>query len=147
MYTVIRTSKIHLWCEDTLNTFSIHANILSFHLCLMMHYIGYIWVYHNEVKHLYNWLYISLSGHFTRNTAVELGKTPICLQRSLNSLRHRFSKVLETFLRDFGPCWLNSIMQLLQIFQPHIHAVNLSFHLILKVFYWIEIRGLCRPLE
>ena len=43
------------------------------------------------------------------------GWTPFCLQNCLNSLLHRFKKVLETFLRDFGPYWHDSIMQLLQI--------------------------------
>ncbi len=37
-----------------------------------------------------------------------------------------FNKVLETFLRDFGPYWHDSITQLLQICRLHIHDTNRS---------------------
>ncbi len=43
----------------------------------------------------------------------------------LNFSWHRFNKVLETFLRDFGPYWHDSITQLLQIYRLHIHDANL----------------------
>ncbi len=71
---------------------------------------------------------------------------PLCLQNCLNSSCHRFNKVLETFLRDFGSYYHDSITQLLQICRLHIHDVNLSFHHIPKVLYWIEIWWLWRPL-
>ncbi len=56
------------------------------------------------------------------------GWTPFFLQNCFNSLWHRFNKVLETLLRDFGPYWHDSITQLLQICRLHIHDVNLPFH-------------------
>ncbi len=56
------------------------------------------------------------------------GWTPFWLQNCLNSLWHRFNKVLETFLRDFGPYWHDSITHLLQICRLHIHDANLPFH-------------------
>ncbi len=43
----------------------------------------------------------TLTGHFIR--------TPFCLQNCLNSSWHRFNKVLETFLTDFGPYWHDSM--------------------------------------
>ncbi len=53
------------------------------------------------------------------------GWTPFYLQNCLNSSCHRFNKVLETFLRDFGPYCHDSITQLLQICRLHIHDANL----------------------
>jgi len=38
-----------------------------------------------------------------------LGRIPFYLQNCLNSSLHGFNKVLETFLRDFGPYWHDSI--------------------------------------
>ncbi len=75
----------------------------------------------------------TLTGHFIRYTL--LVTLPFCLQNCLNSSWHRFNKVLETFLRDFGPYWHDSITQLLQICRLHIHDVNLPFHHIPKVLY------------
>ncbi len=86
------------------------------------------------------YIYIcTLTGHFIRYTLLVRVWTPFCLQNCLNSSWHRFNKVLETFLRDFGPYCHDSITQLLQICRLHIHDVNLSFHHIPKVLYWIEI--------
>ena len=46
-----------------------------------------------------------------------------------------FTKVLETFLKDFGP--LNDgIAQLLQIWPLHFHAVNLQLQHISGGFFW-----------
>ncbi len=70
-----------------------------------------------------------------------------CLQNCLHSSWHRFNKVLETFLRDFGPYWHDCIMQLLQICWLHIHDVNLLFHHIPNTLYWIEIWWLWRPFK
>ncbi len=63
----------------------------------------------------------TLTGHFIRYTLLVPGWTPFCLQNCLNSSWHRFNKLLETFLRDFGPYWHDSITQLLQICRLHIH--------------------------
>ncbi len=84
-------------------------------------------------------LWYTLTDHFIRYTLLVPGWTPVCLQNCLNSSWHRFNKVLETFLRDFGPYWYDSITQLLQICRLHIHDVNLSFHHIPKVLYCTEI--------
>ncbi len=40
---------------------------------------------------------------WTHDTLLVPGWTPFCLQNCLNSLWHRFNKVLETILRDYGP--------------------------------------------
>ncbi len=45
----------------------------------------------------------TLTGHFIRYTLLVPGWSPFCLQNCLNSSWHRFNKVLETFLRYFGP--------------------------------------------
>lgn len=55
-------------------------------------------------------------------------------------LCHRFNKVLETFLRDFGQCWHDNITQLLQICD-----VNVLFHYLPKVHCWIETWWLWMP--
>ncbi len=68
----------------------------------------------------------TLTGPFIRYTLLVPGWTLFCLQNCLNYSWHRFNKVLETFLRDFGPYWHDSITQLLQICQLHIHDANLS---------------------
>ncbi len=83
---------------------------------------------------------------FIRYTFLVPDWTPFSLQNCLNSSWHRFNKVLETFLRDFGPYWHDSITQWLQICRLHIHDVNLLFHHIPKVLYWIEIWWLWRLL-
>ncbi len=57
----------------------------------------------------------TITGHFIRYTLLVPGWTHFCLQNCLNSLWHIFNKVLETFLRDFGPYWDDSIMQLLHL--------------------------------
>ncbi len=89
--------------------------------------------------HTHTHIYIILNVYTHRYSLLVSGWTPFCLQNCLNSLWHRFNKVLETFLRDFGPYWHDSITQLLQICRLHIHDDNLSFHHIPKVLYWIEI--------
>ncbi len=45
----------------------------------------------------------TLTCHFIRYTLLVMGWTPFCLQNCLNSSWHKFNKVLETFLGDFGP--------------------------------------------
>ncbi len=86
----------------------------------------------------------TLTGHFIRYTLLVPGWTPFCLQNFLNSSWHRFNKVLETFLRGFGPYWHDSITQICRLY---IQDVNLSFHHIPKLLYWIEIWWLWRPFE
>ena len=79
----------------------------------------------------------ALTEHFIRNTILILGRASLCSQNSLNSLWHGFHKMMQTFLWDSVPCWHDCMMQLL----------NLPFYHILKVFYWIQIRWLGRPLK
>ncbi len=86
-------------------------------------------------------------GHFIRYILLVPGWTAFCLQNFLNSSWHRFNKVLETFLRDFCLYSHDRITQLLQICRLHIQDVNLPFHHIPKVLYWIEILWLWRPFE
>ncbi len=139
-----------LSCTIVLPEFSGHDKIMFF---------GYerfpktklIW-YISKIKdctthtHIYIYIY-TLTGHFIRYTLLVPGWTPFCLQNCLNSSWHRFNKMLETFLRDFGPYWHDSIMQLLYICWLHIHDANLPFHHIPKVLYWIEIWWLWRTVE
>ncbi len=89
----------------------------------------------------------TLTGHFIRYTLLVPCWTHFSFSDWLNSSWHRFNKVLETFLRDFSPYWHDSITQLLQICRLHIHDVNLPFHQIPKVLYWIKIWWLWRPFE
>ncbi len=119
----------------------VYINIHSIHiLCKQKHILDLICIYIYIHTH-------TLTGHFFRYTLLVPGWTPFCLQNCLNYSWHRFNKVLETFLRDFGPYWHDSIMQLLQICQLHIHDGNLPFHHIPKVLYWIEIWWLWSPFE
>ena len=55
-----------------------------------------------------------------KHTCAVRYRSPDCLQNSLNSLRQG----LDTFHRDFNPCWLNGIRHLLQVFWSHIDALN-----------------------
>ncbi len=82
---------------------------------------------------LWNKNIYTLTGHFIRYTLLVPGWTSFCLPNCLNSLWNRLNKVLETFLRDFGPYWHDSITQLLQICRLHIHDATLPFHHIPKV--------------
>ncbi len=94
-----------------------------------MENITVIWSFRNPSNILINIIiYIYIHTH---SLATLLGTllvpvwTPFCLQNFLNSSWHRINKVLETFLRDFGPYWHDSITQLLQICRLHIHDANL----------------------
>ncbi len=152
--------KLHFNCQCVSSLFLISSHTLV--IALMWSWILYARVFIDllslclerrfkklSVRKMNNKLYIyiyTLTGHFIMYTLLVQGWTPFCLQKCLNSLWHRFNKVLETFLRDFGPYWHDSITQLLQICQLHIHA-NLPFHHIPKVLYWIEIWWLWRPFE
>ncbi len=80
-------------------------------------------------------MHITFTGHLFRFTLLVLGRTPLCLQNCLNASWHRFNKMLEIFLRYFGPYWHESITQLLQICRLHIHDAILPFHHIPKVLY------------
>ncbi len=109
-----------------------------------------IYIYTHIQIYIYTHTYIHTythTGHFIRYTLLVPGWTPFCFQNCLSSSWHRFNKVLETFLRDFGPYWHDSITQLLQICRLHIHDANLPFHYIPKVLYWIEIWWLWRSFE
>ena len=82
---------------------------------------------------------LMLTIYFIGYTLLVIGSTPFCLQNCINSSWHTFNRVLETFLRDFSPYWHDCITQLLQIYPLRIHDVNLPFHHIPKMLYWIEI--------
>ncbi len=113
-------------------------------LSLSLYRYRYIYIYIYIYIDIYIYIYIyththTHTGHFIRYTLLVPGWTNFCLQNCLNSSWHRFNKVLEAFLRDFGPYWHDSITQLLQICRLHIHDANLPFHHIPNVLYWIEI--------
>ncbi len=57
---------------------------------------------------VYIYIY-TLTGHFIRYTLLVPSWTPFYIQNCLNSSWHKFNKVLETFLRDFGPYWHDSM--------------------------------------
>ncbi len=100
--------------EEELDLFcsSIRANI-SIKLHKKMYEINSTLLLRTHFK-LTSYIYIyTLTGHFIRYTLQVLGWAFFCLQNRLNSLWHRFNKGLETFLRDFGPYWHDSIMQFL----------------------------------
>ncbi len=75
---------------------SLQKNYTHIHTCTCICVCVYVYVY------IYTH---TLTGHFIRCTLLVPGWTPFCLQNCLNSSWHRFNKVLETFLRDFGPYW------------------------------------------
>lgn len=76
----------------------------------------------------------TLTGHFIRYTIQELGWTTFSLQNSVNSLCHKFNNVSNTFIRDFGSCGPDSMMQLLENFETCIRDGNLFLHM-LEMFY------------
>ncbi len=87
--------------------------------------------------HTHKYIY-TLTGHFIRYTLLVPGWTPFCLQNCLNSSWHRFNKVLETFLSDFGPYWHDSITQLQQICRLHIHDTNLRSTTSQRCSIWLR---------
>lgn len=68
-----------------------------------------------------------LTRHFITDTFLVLSWTTFCPQNCINSLWHRFKKLLETYLRDVGPYLLDIITQVLQMFWLHIQF-HLLFH-------------------
>ncbi len=68
--------------------------------------IAYFWYTPSPKKSI---CIYTVTGHFIRYTLLVPGWTPFCLQNCLNSSWYRFNKVLETFLRDFGPYCHDSI--------------------------------------
>ncbi len=124
---------------------SLHCSKVSFlQFCHMKRYnkiFTKMWgVYSLLWDTVSHWL---LTGHFIRYTLLVLGLTPFCLQNCLNSSWHRFNNVMETFLRDFGPYWHDSITQLLLICRLHIHDANLRFHHITYIYIYIYIWCVC----
>jgi len=98
-------------------------------LTMQIHFHSLLWSYLPRGPIILTMTVYTLTGHFITYTLLVRGLTPFCcLQNCLNYLWHRFSKVLETLLRDFGPYWHDSITQLLQICRLHIHDANLPFH-------------------
>ncbi len=130
--------------SDTISSFYWVTIIFKFYfnehrICFKS--LMYYYIYFIKLKYINNYFYCliillllniylhihtyTLTGHFIRYILLVPGWTPFCLQNCLNSSWHRFNKVLETFLRDFGPYWHDSITQLLQIYRLHIHDANL----------------------
>ncbi len=59
---------------------------------------------------MFIYIYIhTLTSHFIRYTLLVPDWILFCLQNCLNSSWHRFNKVLETVLRDFGPYWHHAV--------------------------------------
>ncbi len=121
-----------VWFISVLN-YGDTENVLINHLLLVIpmsypcHYTNLC--PHKPHKHAHTHTHThTLTGHFIRYTLLVLGWTLFFLQNCLNSPWNRFNKMLETFLRDFGPYWHDSITQLLQICRLHIHDANLPFH-------------------
>lgn len=79
------------------------------------------------------------SDHCIRYALRWLDWMPFCLQNSLKSLWHRFNKVLETFIRDFGSYCHDSITELLQICQLHLNDANILFHISKKKPVWDDL--------
>ncbi len=86
---------------------------------------------------------------FISYTLLVPGWTSFCLQNCFKSSWHRFNKVLETFLRDFGPYWHDSITQLLQICSaahpwcespvpPHHKDALLDWDLVIVEAIWVK---------
>ncbi|KAG8536220.1 hypothetical protein GDO81_026873 [Engystomops pustulosus] len=69
---------------------------------IMLKFVGRFPLIKQALMHLPSREY-TLTGHFIRYNMLVMGWTPFCLQNCLNSSWHRFNKVLEAFLRDFGP--------------------------------------------
>ena len=65
-------------------------------------------------------------------------------QNSLKSSWHGFHKLLKAFLWDSVPCWYDCNFCR---FVSCTFIANLPFYHIPKVFYWIQIRCLQRPLK
>ncbi len=66
---------------------------------------------------------------------------PGYLQICLNSSWYRFHKVLETLLRDFGPCWHESITHLHpwceSSISPHPKGVLMDWDLVTAEAFWV----------
>ncbi len=83
-------------------------NVLINHLLLVIpvsypcHYTNLCPHKPHKHAHTHTHTHTHTLTHFIRYTLLVPGYTPLCLHNYLNSLWHRFNKVLETFLRDFG---------------------------------------------
>jgi len=71
---------------------------------------------------------LTFTSCFVRYTSLVPCWTTLCLQNCLNFSWYKFKNVLQTFLRDFGSYWHNSVTLLLQICRLKIHYVNLPLH-------------------
>lgn len=90
---------------------------------------------------------LSLTGHFLNQTMLVLGWMPFCLQSFLKLSCHTFNKVLEKFLRYFGPHWHDSVTQVLQIYRLHIEDGNLQSCYIENKLCLIEVQSLWSQFE
>ncbi len=86
------------------------------------------------------------TGHFIMYILLVPGWTPFAFRTAL-ILRGIDSTRCWKHSSGFCPYWHDNITQLLQICRLHIHDVNLPFHHITKMLYWIEIWWLWRSFE
>ena len=145
LLSLFLTHTVNIWFKkktycSTSKYMAEYVNYCSFRIRLCHDKIGTISIFfHNIVCPI-----VYITEHFIRNL---LSRASFCFQNGLNSLRHVFHKMLKTLLWDSVPCWHDCITQFPQIGQLHIHAANLPFYHILKVFYWIHIQWLGKPLK
>lgn len=83
-----------------------------------------------------DWLLFEVKRYKTHLLATSLVTPSYCLQKYLNSLWHKFSKLLTTYLRDLGSCLHGSIPHLLQSCRPNTYNSNLPSHHIPDVLHW-----------
>ncbi len=107
------------------NFFIIIIMMMTIHLKLIYKIYNVITI--NIYVYIYIYIYIyTLTGHFIRYILLVPDWTHFCLQNCLNSLWHRFNKVLETVLRDIGPYWHDNITQLLLICRLQMMRISRS---------------------
>lgn len=82
----------------------------------------------SSVQHISNELQYTLTGHFIKYTLLLPGWSTFA-----------FKTALIVCGRDSTPYWFDDIMELMQICRPHSRDVNLLFHRIAKMLYWIDL--------
>ncbi len=102
----------HVWCVCKSQEEFTNSNVSCRVISRPKHFLVSLQIVLLKASSFVKYIY-TLTGHFIRYTLPVPGWTPFCLQNCLNSSWHRFNKVLETLLRDFGPYWYDSITQFL----------------------------------
>lgn len=95
-------------------------------------------VFGKKLEHSGAWLLENFKG--TLKSVIHIFNTywtSICPQNCFNSFWHSWTRCWK--YSSFCPSWHDSMNQLLQIFQLHIHDPNLLFQHISKVLFWTEI--------